>query len=223
MHAVLEDKADEIVQYIDKTAAELKNHPHALWASLYYCCQSRFDYWLRHLPPVFTMPHASTIDNAIVRVLEQLTYDGCLSTDTRYTLARARLPARFGGCGIRARAHFVSDVAFLACFTECASVMIDHDGTPGFFPMLENTFGPGAFDVGGTRFQLFLSIRSATACEFMDAWARNRLSINGENATGPFDVDADQAGRDSTHRMQHRMTEQIERVRRDRLHREFAT
>ena len=60
VHAVLEDKADEIVQYIDKTAAELRNHPHALWASLYYCCQSRFDYWLRHLPPVFTMPHATT-------------------------------------------------------------------------------------------------------------------------------------------------------------------
>ena len=70
------------------------------------------------------------------------------------------------------------------------------------FPMLANTFGPGAFDVGGTRFQLFLSIRSATACEFMDTWPRNRLSINGENSTGPFDVDADQAGHDSTHRMQ---------------------
>ena len=115
----------------------------------------------------------------------------------------------------------MSDVAFLACFTECASVMIDHGGMPGFFPMLANTFGPGAFDVGGTRFQLFLSIRSATACEFRDAWARNQHSIHGENSSGPFDVDADQAGRDSTHRMQHRMTEQIERVRRDRLHRDM--
>ena len=50
MDAVLTAKVDTIESHIDDTVKELQREsPHAVWAALYYCCASRFDYWLRHL------------------------------------------------------------------------------------------------------------------------------------------------------------------------------
>eukprot|EP00966_Prymnesium_polylepis_P057518 1331875-Prymnesium_polylepis.1 len=58
VQAVLTAEVDEIVSYIQTTVTQLRPHdPHAVWASLYfeyYCCSSRFDFWLRHLHPVET-------------------------------------------------------------------------------------------------------------------------------------------------------------------------
>ena len=47
VQAVLTAEVDEIVSYIETTVTQLRPHdPHAVWASLYYCCSSRFDFWL---------------------------------------------------------------------------------------------------------------------------------------------------------------------------------
>ena len=71
---VLRHKADEIIEYIDATTERLREHPHALWAALYYCCQSRFDYWLRHVPPRHTAVPAANIDAALLHAFSTLTY-----------------------------------------------------------------------------------------------------------------------------------------------------
>ena len=90
--SVLGTKADEVVSYIDSTIDRLREHPHALWASLYYCCQTRFDYWLRHVPACATMQFTPRIDDALMRGVTALTYTGCI--DDPLTLRRIRLPAR---------------------------------------------------------------------------------------------------------------------------------
>ena len=138
--AVLGDKAQEIVQYIETTVERLRDHPQALWASIYYCCQSRFDYWLRHVAPWFTRRPANLIDAALIRAAEALTYDGCILDPL--TLRRFQLPARMRGCGIRHRVA-LAPVAFAACFVEAAECMLDRAvvlggprSTHGFFPQL---------------------------------------------------------------------------------------
>ena len=69
---VLATKARSIVKYIEDTVAKLSCNAHALWAALYYCCQSRFDFWLRHEAPGITRPYAEQIDAALARAVESL-------------------------------------------------------------------------------------------------------------------------------------------------------
>ena len=112
--ASLAEKADEIVGYIEATVASLSDHPHALWAALYYSYQTRFDFWLRHLEPYqyHTRTPASRIDDALQRAAESMTYAGCF-TDP-HTSRRFHLPARHRGCGIRRRVE-LAPIAFAAC------------------------------------------------------------------------------------------------------------
>ena len=77
VEATLRAEVDDLVSYIDTTVSELRgDSPHAVWSFLYmyYCCSSRFYYWLRHLPPEDTQPHAQRVDAALVAAVEELSY-----------------------------------------------------------------------------------------------------------------------------------------------------
>ena len=39
------------MSYIEKTVTQLRSEPHALWTVMYYCLQTRLDYWLQLMPP----------------------------------------------------------------------------------------------------------------------------------------------------------------------------
>ncbi len=114
--ASLAEKADEIVGYIEATVASLSDHPHALWAALYYSYQTRFDFWLRATSSPTGQYHtrtpASRIDDALQRAAESMTYAGC-SADP-HPSGRFHLPARHRGCGIRRRVE-LAPIAFAAC------------------------------------------------------------------------------------------------------------
>jgi hypothetical protein len=93
--------ADGIVSYIYTTITQLRDHPHAAWAALVYCCQSRLDYWLRHVPPSMTRTAAMRVDRALVEAAEMLGYDGMLAEPL--TRIRFHMPSRMRGCGVRSR------------------------------------------------------------------------------------------------------------------------
>ena len=224
----LREKGQEVATYIDETARRLRDHPHALWAALHTCCQSRFDYWLRHCEPWQTEEAAGLVDAAITRAVEQMTYVGCLGDE--YTSRRFCLPARYRGCGFRRRAD-LARVAYVAGFIESAEVFLDRRDVsgalvPGLFPSLHITFGAGAFDHGGPRFHHFTRAQSDLADEYCEAWQECQRLIHygvGHTITGPLDVDVAEAGRGHGRRLQHSITDQIERVTRDELHRDMLS
>ena len=43
--------ATEVESIIRRTCEGMEEHSHALWSLLYSCCQTRFDYMLRHVLP----------------------------------------------------------------------------------------------------------------------------------------------------------------------------
>ena len=103
-------KAREVVSYIEKTVdtfhTELLSR-HALWATLYYCCQTRFDYFLRHLSPEYTRPWCHIIQSALTKAVDSLGYQNMVEGD-RITVKRLHLPVRQGGCGIRDLFHLAA-------------------------------------------------------------------------------------------------------------------
>ena len=221
----LHEKATEIVEYIDATVERLSEHPHALWAALYYCCQSRFDYWLRHVAPYFTTGPAGLIDDALMRAVTVLTYQGC--ADDPLTRRRLRLPARLRGCGLRDRRK-LAPVAFAACFIEAAEQMIDRSSLPGgpkdlrgYFPQLAPVFGADAFDPGGHRLRDFCQTDLDTAGELGEAWDDMLMVVLGSGVTGPLDLPLHDAGRNSGGHLQRQFTEHLEKIERNKLHRDI--
>ncbi len=222
--AALTSVADGVIEYIDSTVERLADHPHALWAALYYCCQSRFDFWLRHLEPHFTRSHAHRLDQAMLRAASRLTYDGCL--DDPLTRRRFHLAARYRGCGVRRRVD-LAPIAFCASFVESASQLLDRAAAPGaprdvrgYFPALWRTLGHGAFDPGGHRFDMLISSSSKLGGELEEHWDALAASVAGAGSTGPLEEDVTYAGRGCGGHLQRQITEQWEGVCRDRLHRD---
>jgi len=220
----LRDKVGEIVKLIETTSIKLHDHLHESWSSLFYSHASRFDYWLRHLPPKHTIPHALRIDQALLAAAQQLGYDGMFDDDL--TLRRFHLPARMRGCGIRSR-EMIAPIAYVACFIECAEVFCDGSASlaQGFFPMLSQSFGDRPFASDGLRFSDYLQSSLASAETFMEVWEELRQSIEGPyRRPGPLDRDAGSAGseRSTESRLQRAITQQVEQVNRDRLHAEIS-
>lgn len=208
---------DEIVSYIDTTVIELRSYPHLLWSALFYCIQSRFDFWLRHVPPAHTTMHARRLDERVLRAVEEITYDGMLGD--ALTRARFRLPSRLRGCGVRSR-EGLAPAAYCACFVEAAEVFLDRQGAagqvvPGFFPGLATAFGRGAFDAGGHRLQQYLAGTLPSSLHFMQAWQGMTAEVLASGTTGPLEQTADQAGagRSAETRLQRAITQQRERYR----------
>ena len=129
---VMRRKADEIVSYIDTTVSSLRDRPHSAWSALFYCCASRLDHWLRHLPPYLVRPAALRVDAAMRRAAEQLGYRGML--DDLLVRERFHFPARMHGCGIRARVD-VSPMAYVSCCVEALEMCVD-DQRPLFAALL---------------------------------------------------------------------------------------
>ena len=101
---VLRQKAHEIQSYIADTVDAFHDQlrsRHALWSVLFSCCASRFDFWIRHVPPDQTRLHALAIDDAMRAAGESLGSVGMLQDPI--IRRRWHLPSRFRGCGIRSR------------------------------------------------------------------------------------------------------------------------
>lgn len=216
--ASLTVEVDGIVSYIDSTVSQLlADSPHAVWAALYYCCSSRFDFWLRHVPPSQTLGHARRVDDAISRAVESLGYEGML-TD-RITSVRFRLPARMRGLGLRSRVE-LAPAAYVACFAESAETFLPRMLLPGYFPMLGPLFGTA--DAHLTQF--VQRTGSAIVDELRAAWALLRQEVHGAGVRGPLDqhVGYIGVGRDGSAGLQRAITSQREQVARDRLHHQIV-
>ena len=176
------------MSYIDTTALQLRDHPFYLSTSLYYACQSRFDYWLRHLPSSITAVHADGVDDAIVRASTTLGAPGMFDDDL--LLRRLRLASRMRGGGYRSR-RWLAPIAWCSGFIEASERMIDQHAVGGgvtrrgCFPVLTRLFGGGAFDqTSGHRFRLH---NFAWICEntpFRGTTRRGGARI-GKSAAGP--------------------------------------
>ena len=214
---VMEDKADEIVSYIEKTVTQLRSEPHAIWTVLYYCLQNRLDYWLQMMPPTETEAAARRVDDALEQAViaaarrptvHQGEYIGRLFND-ELLLQRLRLPIVHKGAGIRARVH-LRHAAFAASFVAAAECFL---GQSGFFPELESIFGMHAFSVGGQRFARFCAaagadvrIGGAVADALVDAWSTMRLELGDAPTTGPLAVEVADAGRGVASHLQRAIT-----------------
>ena len=196
--------------------SSLRDHPHSAWAALFYCCASRLDHWLRHLPPYQVRAAATLVDARMCRAAEELGYDGMLADPI--VRERFGMPARMHGCGIRPRTQ-LAPIAYISCCVEALEMAAD-DQRPLFAPLVP-LFGAGAFSAGGHRFAHFLQSDSDTAYEFETAWDMLRDEVRAAASThvGPLDLAAADAGRmRGEDRLQRAITLQVEQVRRDDLH-----
>ena len=180
---------------------------------------------MRHVEPFYTRIHAHRIDVALERAMEQLTYLGCLGDEL--IRRRFHMAGRYRGCGIRSRVE-VAPIAYVASFIESAERMIDRASTrgavrdiSGFFPSLEPSLGRGSFDPDGHRFEEFISGSTGLALELSETWDELRSFTTGETSSGPLESTIDGAGAGTSTHLQRQITEQIERVRRDQLHRDM--
>ncbi|KAL1527728.1 hypothetical protein AB1Y20_009113 [Prymnesium parvum] len=183
----MSDIASGVVTYIRDTSAKLRDHPQALWTALYYGCQSRFDYWLRHVAPRFVIEGARRVDAAILEVCEQLTYGGCFREPL--TLCRMRLPGRMGGCGLRARAD-LAYAAYAACVAETVPRLVGPlranvtgQSTVGFFPSMARFFANAHGSIG---LRGFVACFSHTAAYFRAAWEHLQSLVQGSGVDGPL-------------------------------------
>ena len=132
------------------------------------------DYWLQHLPPTVMRDTCERVDAAVVQAVEGITYSGALASEE--VLARFRLLIRRRGCGIRSR-RWLASGAFCGCFrTACESFLdsrtADGSRRRGFFPQLQELFGPLAFDFDTPELRLtrFLESSSSIAAAFLETW-----------------------------------------------------
>ena len=93
--------------------------------------------------------------------------------------------------------------------------------TRGYFPQLTDVFGAGAFDPQGSRLSDYLTSLEETTFELRDAWDELRDRVANQTVTGPLDAAAADAGRGHPDHLQRRITEQLEQIERDQLHRDM--
>ena len=166
------------------------------------------------------------IDEAVLEVVRGMTYGEMLPRGVvGFVHRRFRLPARMRGCGIRSVVD-VSYAAYCACFVESVERMLDRWGhqsvIPGFFPMLQTTFGAGAFTTGGNRLAGWLARHSSLGHAFRSSWSIMRAEVQGAGVAGPLDQPPSSAGHGAGAQLQRAITSQREQVARDRLHREIS-
>ena len=88
----------KVAMAIDRIADSLKGSPHHLWVTTRLSLQSRFDYYLQHIPPKHSGEGARLVDDAIERALRKC-LKGCKHLDDPLIMRRMRLPIRYGGGG----------------------------------------------------------------------------------------------------------------------------
>ena len=77
-----------VAGYITSTREQLRHLPGHLWAILFYCLQSRLDYWLRLLPTDITRSAAQAVDAALLSTVEAVR--GGQACSRRTTVPRRR-------------------------------------------------------------------------------------------------------------------------------------
>ena len=228
---VMTDKLVEAVSNIHNafSADLLQPEPMALWTLVYHSYASVFDYWLQLMPPRDVADHARQLD-LVLDEARRVAFDDVgadlLSPEERdLVMLRVQLPHREHGCGLRSRS-WVSRMAFAGSLASVASTFLDGAaGVRGFFPSLVQTFGDGAFEVGGHRFARFLDpervdadARLVTPRALRDAWRSMRdehgqAHYGDEPSSGPLALQAIDAGRSGERRLQRALTRQMERAR----------
>ena len=200
----------------DNTITQLHGHHHHSWSCIFYCVAP-------HLHPAAVASAAAAIDSSLFSTREGRLYDGAFS----HHLLRRRLslPARRHGGGVRSRVS-LAPVAFVSGFVEAAERFLDSDMgggvvEHGFFLMLHPLFGAGSFDPQGPRLQDYLAGNTPMAQEFSTAWDElrhaYRARVGVDAADGPLQHTAGMAGADGSHRLQHRLTTQLEDAEHDAL------
>ena len=227
VNAFLSTKVDEVVSYIDTTVdrfhSQLRSR-HALWSAVYYCCKSRFDYWLRHCLPEEVRLHVGRIDDALIAAASSLGYHGMFQDPILRT--RLHLPARHGGCGIP-WLYRLAAAAFAAAYIEAAETYTNPAGT-GYFECLRPMFPRGAFQHGGGRFQTAIAYGpdpGSSLEALVDAWDEmtDELLRIRPITSGPFSQPATMAGAGRSTaprapRLQRLLTEQRQTAIRSQLH-----
>jgi hypothetical protein len=118
-----------------------------------------------------------------VQAVESISAPGALASEM--VLARFRLPIRRRGCGVRSR-RWLSLSAYAGCFRTACEGFLDArraDGgrSCGFFPQLQELFGPLAFDYDAPELRLtrFLDSTSEVAEAYASAWEQMRVEVEG--------------------------------------------
>jgi len=192
----------------------------------------------------------TSIVSATARVDEALKH-GLLSYSPRDILndellaRRARLPVRMNGLGIRSQADLLAP-AWTGCFVQACESFTDRVNglgevvLPGSFPLLGHLFGDGAFNMGGARFESFVSCNThdlSSARGLREHWAAMRARAAPEAgaapATGPLSQGVHQAGLQasmsedsndhtpSCPRLQHALCDQLEQRQAEMLDEEM--
>ncbi len=199
-----------VAGYITSTREQLRHLPGHLWAILFYCLQSRLDYWLRLLPTDITRGAAQAVDAALLSTAEAAGRPGMFTEEDGtqaegVMLRRLRLPARRRGGGIRSRLE-LAPAAYCASVVESMERFLPTAGSTGFWAVLEPVFGAGAFAAGGHRLEQWLDTRSPEAMAFFLAWMRCQAGVRDTDVRGPLDDEPHQAGVVSTGQLQHAKT-----------------
>ena len=158
---------------------------------------------------------------------------------------RIRLPVRLNGLGIRSQADLLAP-AWTGCFVQACEAFTDRVNglgevvLPGSFPLLGRLFGDGAFNMGGARFESFVSSNThdlSSARGLREHWAAMRARAAPEAgaapATGPLSQGVHQAGLQasmsedsndhtpSCPRLQHALCDQLEQRQAEMLDEEM--
>ena len=210
-----------VAGYITSTREQLRHLPGHLWAILFYCLQSRLDYWLRLLPIDITRRAAQAVDAALLSTVEAAGRPGMLAEDDGtqaegVMLRRLRLPARRKGAGVRSRLD-LAPAAYCASAVEAMECFLPGAGSTGFWAVLEPVFGAGAFAAGGHRLEHWLDTMTPEAMSFFQAWMRCQAEVRDTDVRGPLDQEPRLAGVGSQGRLQHAITVQHEQVEHQRL------
>ena len=160
--AFYETKATAVVSKIIDTAEMLHDRSAAAAHTLLYTClQHQWGYRMRTCRGDESIVSATArVDEALKRGL--LSYSPHDVLNDELLARRARLPVRMNGLGIRSQADLLAP-AWTGCFVQACESFTDRVNglgevvLPGSFPLLGRLFGDGAFDMGGARFETFVS------------------------------------------------------------------
>ena len=191
--AFYETKATAVVSKIIDTGTEMLHDRSAAAAHtlLYTCPQHQRGYRMR------TCRGDDSILSATARVDEALKH-GLLSYSPHDILndellaRRVCLPVRMNGLGIRSQADLLA-LAWTGCFVQACEAFTDRVKglgevvLPGSFPLLGRLFGDGAFDMGGARFEIFVSTTHclSSARGLREHWAAMRARAAPEAGATP--------------------------------------
>jgi len=148
---------------------------------LYSCLQHQWGYRMRACRGDASILSATArVDEALKHGL--LSYSPHALLNDELLARRIRLPVRLNGLGIRSQADFLA-LTWTGCFVQACEAFTDRVNglgevvLPGSFPLLGRLFGDGAFDMGGARFESFVSSNThclSSARGLREHWAAMR-------------------------------------------------